>query len=235
MAGEARAERRNPQPPGPAEQCAVGRRLDPALRHEGVLVWGYPSVPAPMRGKFAILAAVAVDRRRALLVLALGGGKLRRPESQAVTAPGRAERGDRSPLATAPGRPSHAVVVKVEVENFRLSPGRFGREAQLGEGHIRFGLDRFPDCVDPVKLLRAIDSPFGNGRLVGPSFDFPQYSGPNGCSASGRRGRQLLAGDPAGDLLPRAPAGLLPPGRQPDPEQRRNHPLPRRHQLPGAV
>ena len=36
--------------------------------------------------------------------------------------------------------------------------------------------------------------------------------------------RQLLPGDPAGDLLPRPPPRLLPPDRQPRPEQRRRPP-----------
>ena len=40
-----------------------------------------------------------------------------------------------------------------------------------------------PDCVDPVKLQRAIESPFGKGRLIGASFDFPRYAGPNGVLA----------------------------------------------------
>ncbi len=75
---------------------------------------------------------------------------------------------------------SHAVVVKAIVHNFRLAPRQFGGDPQLGEGHIRFSLNRVPDCVDPVKLQRAIDSPIGNGRLVGASFDYPRYSGPNG-------------------------------------------------------
>ena len=79
---------------------------------------------------------------------------------------------------------SRAVVVKVKVSNFKLSPRHFGGEPQLGEGHIRFGLNRVPDCVDPVKLQRAIDSPFGNGRLEGASFDFPEYAGPNGVLAA---------------------------------------------------
>jgi hypothetical protein len=78
---------------------------------------------------------------------------------------------------------SHAVVVKVEVRNFQLSPEHFGGEPQLGEGHIRFGLNRVPDCVDPVKLRRAIESPFGKGRLVGASFDYPEHAGPNGVLA----------------------------------------------------
>lgn len=78
---------------------------------------------------------------------------------------------------------SHAVVVKVDVENFRLAPGRFGGEPALGEGNLRFSLKRVPDCVDPKKLADAIKSPIGNGRLAGASFDFPQYSGPNGVLA----------------------------------------------------
>jgi len=78
---------------------------------------------------------------------------------------------------------NRSVVVKVEVDNFALSPRRFGREPQLAQGHIRFGLNRVPDCVDPVKLRRAEESPIGRGRLVGKSFDFPRYAGPNGVLA----------------------------------------------------
>jgi len=102
-----------------------------------------------------------------------------------------------SGLSTLPGEPSVAivsprngarqsersVVVKVKLENFRLAPLRFGGEPQLGEGHIRFGLNRVPDCVDPAKLKRAVESPVGRGRLVGASFDFPRYAGPNGVLA----------------------------------------------------
>ncbi len=78
---------------------------------------------------------------------------------------------------------SRAVVVKARVRNFKLAPRHFGGEPQLGEGHIRFALNRVPDCVDPVKLQRAEESPLGRGRLVGASFDFPRYSGPNGVLA----------------------------------------------------
>lgn len=78
---------------------------------------------------------------------------------------------------------SRAVVVKVKVRNFTLAPLHFGGEPQLGEGHIRFGLNRVPDCVDPAKLRRAEESPLGRGRLVGASFDFPRYAGPNGVLA----------------------------------------------------
>jgi hypothetical protein len=78
---------------------------------------------------------------------------------------------------------ARAVVVKARVRNFLLAPRRFGGEPQLGEGNIRFALNRVPDCVDPVKLERALESPIGRGRLVGRSFDFPRYSGPNGVLA----------------------------------------------------
>jgi hypothetical protein len=78
---------------------------------------------------------------------------------------------------------STAVVVKARVRNFKLAPEHFGGEPQLGEGHIRFALNRVPDCVDPDKLKRAEESPIGRGRLVGASFDFPRYSGPNGVLA----------------------------------------------------
>jgi hypothetical protein len=73
-----------------------------------------------------------------------------------------------------------AVVVKVEIENFRLAPRHFGGEPLLGEGSIRFSLNRVPDCVEPAKLKKAEESAIGKGRLVGASFDTPDYAGPNG-------------------------------------------------------
>jgi hypothetical protein len=78
---------------------------------------------------------------------------------------------------------SHAAVVKVAVDNFQLAPRLFGGEPQLGEGHLRFSLKRVPDCVDPKKLADAIKSPVGKGRLVGRSFDYAAYAGPNGVLA----------------------------------------------------
>jgi hypothetical protein len=78
---------------------------------------------------------------------------------------------------------SRAVVVKVRVHDFELAPRQFGREPELGQGHIRFALNRVPNCVDPAKLRRAIESPIGKGRLQGASFDFPRYAGPNGVLA----------------------------------------------------
>jgi len=80
-------------------------------------------------------------------------------------------------------QPSHAVVVKVDVRNFHLAPRQFGSVPQLGEGHIRFALNRVPDCVEKAKLERALNRPTSSGRLIGRSYDFPRYSGPNGVLA----------------------------------------------------
>ncbi|HEX3609870.1 MAG TPA: hypothetical protein VHU14_09435 [Solirubrobacterales bacterium] len=116
-------------------------------------------------------------------VIALGGGREAAPARAAAPAvPGEPGVSVISPRNGA-RQTSTAVVVKVRVHDFQLSPRDFGGEPLLGEGHIRFGLNRVPDCVDPAKLQRAIESPFGNGRLVGASFDFPEYSGPNGVLA----------------------------------------------------
>jgi hypothetical protein len=126
---------------------------------------------------FAVLAAAAA----AVLAIVLASGS-------------DGEETDRPPLSGEPSveiisprngarQTNRAMVVKTRVRDFTLAPQHFGGEPQLGEGHIRFGLNRVPDCVDPVKLERAIESPVGRGRLVGASFDFPRYSGPNGVLA----------------------------------------------------
>lgn len=128
-----------------------------------------------MFGAVAVAAAL-------VLVLVLGDGKDGEPTQAQAFDVGEPSVEIISPRNGA-RQVSHAVVVKVKVHNFQLAPLHFGGEPQLGEGHIRFGLNRVPDCVDPVKLQRAIDSPFGRGRLVGASFDFPEYSGPNGVLA----------------------------------------------------
>jgi hypothetical protein len=134
-----------------------------------------------MRARTPTLVAVALAALAIGLALAFGG----KEESSA-----KADEG-------LPGEPAveivsprngarqvgHAVVVKVAVSNFQLAPRHFGGEPQLGEGNLRFSLKRVPDCVDPVKLLHAINSPLGKGRLVGRSFDYAKFSGPNGVLA----------------------------------------------------
>jgi hypothetical protein len=136
-----------------------------------------------MRGRTAILLVGAVAAVVLALVLVLDGGG----DGASGQAASTAAAGEPSVTVISPRngarQTSHAVVVKVEVHNFQLAPRQFGGEPQIGEGHIRFGLNRVPDCVDPVKLQRAIDSPFGKGRLVGASFDFARYAGPNGVLA----------------------------------------------------
>ncbi len=133
-----------------------------------------------MRAGIAVLVALAGAAIALVLVLSSDGDET--SQARAEPAPGEPSIEIISPRNGARQR-SHAVVVKVNVHNFQLSPHHFGGEPQLGEGHIRFGLNRVPDCVDPVKLERAIESALGRGRLVGASFDFPEYSGPNGVLA----------------------------------------------------
>jgi hypothetical protein len=132
-----------------------------------------------MRAAIAILAVIAVAAAAAAVVALTGGnaGDSVRPPlpgepSVAIVSPRNGAR-----------QTNRAVVVKARVRNFTLAPQHFGGEPQLGEGNIRFALNRVPDCVDPVKLQRAEESPLGRGRLVGASFDFPRYSGPNGVLA----------------------------------------------------
>jgi len=133
-----------------------------------------------MRARIA-LAATCLAATAAVLAIVLtsanGSGK-----SEPTVRPGEPSVAVISPRNGA-RQASTAVVVKARVRNFRLAPEHFGGEPQLGEGHIRFALNRVPDCVDPVKLQRAENSPVGRGRLVGASFDFPRYSGPNGVLA----------------------------------------------------
>lgn len=131
-----------------------------------------------MRGStiaiFAALVAVAVA---VVLVLEIEDGASSAAAREAV--PGQPRIAFVAPRNGAEQR-GLAVVAKVDIENFRLAPRHFGGEPLLGEGNIRFALHRVPDCVDPVKLQRAIESPLGNERLQGTSFDYPKYAGPNG-------------------------------------------------------
>lgn len=129
------------------------------------------------------MAAVALAAVALAVALAFGGtGSSDRASAEERGVPGSPAVEIVSPRNGA-RQTSRAVVVKVEVQNFQLAPHRFGGEPQLGQGHIRFSLKRVPDCVVPKKLLDAINSPVGKGRLVGASFDYAEFSGPNGVLA----------------------------------------------------
>lgn len=135
-----------------------------------------------MRTRTATLAAVALAAAAVALALIFGGKQSPDPAKAEEKTPGEPTVEIISPRNGA-RQTSHAVVVKVAVENFQLAPRRLGGEPQLGEGHLRFSLKRVPDCVDPKKLLDAINSPVGKGRLAGSSFDYAKYAGPNGVLA----------------------------------------------------
>src|ERR1700741_1574443 len=134
-----------------------------------------------MRRRIAILATLAAAALGTLLAVSLAGGD-GDADTERVTLPGEPGVEIVSPRNGA-RQTSRSVVVKVDVRNFSLAPRRFGGEPRLGEGHLRFALNRVPDCVDPAKLKRAEESPLGRGRLIGASFDFARYAGPNGVLA----------------------------------------------------
>jgi hypothetical protein len=136
-----------------------------------------------MRTRTATLAAVAIAAAAVTIALVFGGSEgSDRAEAEETGVPGHPAVEIISPRNGA-RQTSRAAVVKVEVQNFQLAPRQFGGEPQLGQGHLRFSLKRVPDCVEPKKLADAINSPVGKGRLVGASFDYARYAGPNGVLA----------------------------------------------------
>ena len=113
-----------------------------------------------MRPRTATVAAVVLCAAAVALALVFGGGedtqdRRRHAESRCRASPTVEIISPRNGAR----QNAHAVVVKVEVENFQLAPRQFGGEPQLGEGHLRFSLNRVPDCVDPVKLQRRDRQP----------------------------------------------------------------------------
>jgi len=131
----------------------------------------------------ATVAAVALAAAALALALVFGGSESSKDAgAEEAGLPGEPAVEIISPRNGA-RQTAQAVVAKVEVRNFQLAPGRFGGEPQLGEGHLRFSLNRVPDCVEPDKLEKAINSPIGKGRLIGRSFDYARYAGPNGVLA----------------------------------------------------
>jgi hypothetical protein len=129
-----------------------------------------------MRGGIAIAAALAAALAAA--VAGCGGNAAARVEP----APGEPSIDIVFPRNGA-RQANGAIVVKVRVRNFRLAPGRFGGEPLVGEGNINFRLNEVPACVNPTRLRHAIKSPAGRGRLIGRSFDYARYAGPNGVLA----------------------------------------------------
>jgi hypothetical protein len=136
-----------------------------------------------MRLRKATLAALVATGAAVAPAIVFGGGKdTERAKASTEAVPGEPTVSIVSPR-NGEVQTNHAVVVKVGLKNFELAPEHFGEEPEFGQGHIRFSLKRVPNCVDPQKLQKAIDSPLGSGRLKGASMDFPQFSGPNGILA----------------------------------------------------
>jgi hypothetical protein len=136
-----------------------------------------------MRLRKATLAALVLTGAAVALAIVFGGsGDTRRASAATEAAPGVPTVSIVSPR-NGEVQANHAVVVKLDLENFELAPLNFLSEPQLGQGAIRFALNRVPNCVDPKKLQKAINSPTGNERLKGASMDTPRYAGPNGILA----------------------------------------------------
>jgi len=135
-----------------------------------------------MRLRTATIAALAATAAAVALALIFGAQGSDEAAAKAEAAPGTPTVEIISPRNGA-RQSNHAVVVKVGIENFALAPLQFGKEPQLSQGHIRYSLNRVPDCVDPKKLQDAESSPIGTGRLIGASLDYPEFSGPNGVLA----------------------------------------------------
>jgi len=160
-----------------------------------------------MRARKATVTAVALAAVAVALAVVFGGKASSEPAEAEARVPGEPTVEIISPRNGA-RQTSHAAVVKVAVDNFELAPRQFGGEPQLDEGHLRYSLNRVPDCVDPVKLLHAINSPLGKGRLVGKSFDYAKYAGPNGVLAE----RIGSAGSYSPGTRPEIYYHALPPG-----------------------
>lgn len=160
-----------------------------------------------MRLRKATLAALVVAGAAVALAIVFGGGKDAEGAKAAEASPGEPVVSIVSPR-NGEVQPNHAVVVKIGLENFQLAPQNFGEEPELGEGSIRFSLNRVPNCVDPEKLQKAINSPLGTERLKGASMDFPEHSGPNGILAE----RIGTAGSYSPATRPEIYYHQLPPG-----------------------
>ena len=173
------------------------------------------------------LVALALDLRRAAPSSkhAAGAAQQRSPASRASTIV--------SPRNGA-RQTSHAVVVKVDR---RQLPPRAAPVRPRTRSSAR-ATSASASTASPTASTRSNCSTRSTARSATAAWSAPpsttrSYSGPNGVLAEriGAAG-SYSPGDAAGDLLPRPAARLLPPGRQPGPEQRRHHALPRRHQLP---
>ena len=103
---------------------------------------------------------------------------------------------------------SHAVVVKVKVRNFQLSPRHFGGEPQLARGPHPLRPQPRPRLRRPGQAAAGDRQPLRQRPPRRRSFDFPEYSGPNGVLAE----RIGSAGSYSPATRPEIYYHALPPG-----------------------
>ena len=115
-----------------------------------------PSSPRSPRPRVAVGARLrrSAERRRRRR----GGERSRSRGSRASHS---------SPPATAPASAATRWSSRSRSKTSSLAPRHFGGEPQLGEGNIRFSLNRVPDCVDPEKLQHAIKARSATAACIG--------------------------------------------------------------------
>jgi hypothetical protein len=134
-------------------------------------------------GRRVLIAAASLAAAVAVAVLAVVAASGEDDEPDAAKLPGQPSVEVISPRDGS-RHGDEAVVVKVKVRNFHLAPRHFGEAPELGEGFIRFSLNKVPEDLAESTEEAAAANPTGAGRAVGRSFDLPRHSGPNGILAA---------------------------------------------------
>ena len=141
-----------------------------------------------MRLRKATFAALVVTGAAVALAIVFGGGKDTEHAKAAHRSGRRANRRSRSSRpATARCRPNHAVVVKVDLENFQLAP----RQLRPASPNSARATSASASTASPTASTRkncseAINSPLGNERLQGASMRLsPNTRGRTGSSPNG--------------------------------------------------
>ena len=160
--------------------------------------------PAPMRARIAILAAVAIAAVALVLVLVLGGDESDDGSTEQAAVPGEPSVDIVSPRNGA-RQTSHAVVVKVGVQNFSAGPAPLRRRTAARRGAHPLRPQPRARLRRPGQTAAGDESPVGKwppGRRLlrlSPATRGPTACWPKRIGASG----SYSAGDAAGDLLPR--------------------------------
>jgi hypothetical protein len=120
-----------------------------------------------VRLRKATLAPLMLTGAAVALAIVFGGGK--ETEAARVAEPNGVPTVSIVSPRNGQVQPAHAVVVKVELDNFELAPASFGQEPELGEGHLRFSLNRvlrFASAAVARSAQTSLVSPPWQNRLA---------------------------------------------------------------------